>query len=133
MTTVATIMTKLAAAQAPLSLDDLTAKTTGSKRGASNTLARLCKLKRISMVKEAGSRAKYFLTPEQIEQWTAPPERQKTLPVGAGLTAAELAARLRFLSDISQRPAFIGHALLGDIITDYRRALTRLHDQDEAA
>jgi DNA-binding transcriptional regulator GbsR (MarR family) len=147
MTIVGTILTALARATAPITLGDLSQQIAVQnpaidKAKVSRSVTKLMYVGRVSCSKKPGvRRVTYFLTAAQLEMFskgaTRPPTKQtpKTHPprrqLFAGVTAADLSSRLRFLNDISARPAFVGHARLIEIIDDYRRALNRATQRED--
>lgn len=131
------IVQALLATDKPLSMVDLVRATGLERKPLDRALGRLVDTDRISRDR-SGEAHVYFMTRDQAEQWSpipAPP--RKVAPTGAntfgrGIGAAALSRRLRFLRELSDRPAFLGHALLAEIITDYQRALRRATEAEEA-
>jgi hypothetical protein len=120
MTNIDHTLNTLAHAGIQCTLAQLHRLTKISKPALSEALERLLERGDIS-VKRNGVKGRYYLTLDQFERWV--PKAPKTWVLSPQADAVALARRLRFLNELSTRPAFQGHALLSEIVDDYRKAL----------
>jgi len=133
MSKIRKILDRLAESNSPCTVEALVLNDPTQRRAVSRELSRLHKENRVSKLRVDGRTAAYFLTSDQKAQVSmSPAERRKRYPAD-GLSPAQISERLRFLSDLSGRPAFLGHAVLEEIKGDYRRALERSVETEDQA
>lgn len=132
MTVTRKVLKALVDAGAPITAADLAQRLGLGRDAITSVLGRLKRSKRISCHKEAGARARYYLTSAQVTLFKAGktrrdarPARPPVSPLKEIASPADLSRRLRFLTELSQRPAFLGNALLSEVVNDYRLALKR--------